>query len=509
MKPRSKRMLSILLIITLITATPMLHTTSFAAAFGDVNGHWAETYIDTIKPLGVINGYPDGTFRPDNDVTRIQFISITINALDKVTRAPMANEYWGTPYVEVALDLGLIAESEFGGLTIASLDSEITREEMASIVVNAFYSTGATLSQQAIEAAAKELNDFNKVSPDYYNQAVAAVALDIMTGYPDDTFGPLKNASRAQAAAVSHKLLVELGTLEAISEKPDTPQTPALRSYAIDGIQIGDSYESVIKASGTPVREDTSEYGFKWLIYHDQYRDYHQVGIQNGKVVALFTASDLLTSKNGLKTGMTKSQVDALLGKPMNGILKGSYEFLQYNNAETATYLNQDTYITAYYDTADGGKLFGVKLVDYTVEQAFKSQYGTPSDALRIAMEKQIFDLLNVYRVSFDKPVLKWNENLANVARKHSKDMAVRDFFSHTNPSGYDPFDRIVADGIDYMLAAENIAAGYTNAFSAHNGWVNSPGHRLNLLRDIQEVGIGVYLGGNLFNYYTQNFITQ
>jgi uncharacterized protein YkwD len=233
------------------------------------------------------------------------------------------------------------------------------------------------------------------------------------------------------------------------------------------------------------------------------------VGIQNGKVVALFTASDLLTSKNGLKTGMTKAQVDALLGKPMNGILKGSYEFLQYNNAETATYLNQDTYITAYYDTADGGKLFGVKLVDYTVEQAFKSQYGTPSDALRIAMEKQIFDLLNVYRVSFDKPVLKWNENLANVARKHSKDMAVRDFFSHTNPSGYDPFDRIVADGIDYMLAAENIAAGYTNAFSAHNGWVNSPGHRLNLLRDIQEVGIGVYLGGNLFNYYTQNFITQ
>jgi len=506
MKPRSKRILSILLIITLITATPMLQTTSFAAAFGDVNGHWAETYIDTIKPLGVINGYPDGTFRPDNAVTRIQFISITVNALNKATRATSTNEYWGTPYVEVALDLGLIAESEFGGLTIASLDSEITREEMASIVVNAFYSTGATLSQQAIEDAAKSLNDFNTVSPDYYKQAVAAVALDIITGYPDDTFGPHKNASRAQAAAVSHKLLVELGTLESIQQPPQTPQASV---YAIDSIEIGDTYEAVIKSSGAPLREDTSEYGFKWLIYHDQYRDYFQVGVQSGKVVALFTASNLLTSSNGLKTGMTKTQVDALLGKPINSILKGNFEYLQYNNAETATYLNQNVFVTAYFDTADGGKLFGVKLVDYSVEQAFNSQYGTPSDALRISLEKQIFDLLNVYRVSFDKPILKWNEKVAVVARKHSKDMAVRDFFSHTNPSGYDPFDRILGDGIDYTLAAENIAAGYTNAFSVHNGWVNSPGHRQNLLRDIQEVGIGVYLGGTLFNYYTQNFITQ
>ena len=496
MKLRSKCILSILLIITLITATPMVQTASFAAAFGDVNGHWAESYIDTIKPLGVISGYPDGTFRPEEAVKRIHFISITVNALKKATRTPAKNEYWGTPYVEVALELGLVSESEFGGLTLAALEKPITREEMASIVVNAFYSTGATLSPQAIAAASKTLKDFNTVSHDYYNQAIAAVALEIITGYPDGTFKPGECASRAQAAVVSHKLLVELGTLEADA------------TYAVNGIKIGDSYEAVIKSKGSPLREDASEYGFKWLIYHDQYRNYVQVGIQGGKVVALFTGSNLLTSQNGLKMGMTKAQVETLLGKPLNSILKGTTDYLQYNNAETATYLNQKVYITAYYDTADSGKMFGVKLVDYTVEQAFKSQYGNTTDALRIALEKQLFDLLNVYRVSFNKPVLKWNEALAGVARKHSKDMAVRDFFSHTNPSGYDPFKRILADGLDYKVAAENIAAGYTNAFSTHCGWVNSPGHRLNLLRDIQEVGIGVYLGGNLFNYYTQNFIT-
>ncbi len=505
MKLRSKHILSIILAITLITATSTLNTTSFAAAFSDVNGHWAETYIDTIKPLGVINGYNDGTFRPNNAVTRIQFISITVNALGKATRIASPKEYWGTPYVEAALELGLITESEFGDLTIASLDKKISREEMASVVVNAFYSTGATLSQQSLDMASKSLKDFGSVSTDYYKQAVAAVALDIISGYTDATFGPLKNASRAEAAAVSHKLLVKLGVLEAITQTPNAPQTA---SYSINGIKIGDSYDAVIKSSGTPLREDSSEYGFKWLIYHKQYRDYYQVGIQNGKVVALYTASNLFTSANGLKMGQTKAQVDALLGKPMNGIIKTNSEYLQYNNAETATYLNQNAYVTGYFDTANGGKLYGVKLVDYVVEQAFKSQYGTASEALKVSLEKELFDLLNVYRVSFDKPILKWNENLANTARKHSKDMSVRNFFSHTNPSGYDPFERIIADGLNFTLAAENIAAGYTNAFSTHNGWVNSPGHRVNLLRDINEVGIGVYLGGNLSNYYTQDFLT-
>lgn len=502
---RLKKHIALILAFTLIFTIQFTSQNAYAEAFSDSTGHWAEPYINTIKPLGVISGFPDGTFKPESFVTRIQFIAIAVNSLELQTRQVNPNEYWGTPYVEAALNADLIAESEYGGLTENSLNKNITREEMASIIVNAFYTTGATVSASELQIANSKLTDLNQVSTEYYEQAIAAVALKIIDGYSDNTFRPLNNASRAQAAAVSYKLLLEIGSITPITNDPSNTFSTA---FAVNGIEIGDNYDFVIQKFGSPIREDLSEYGFKWMTYHSQYRNYFQVGIQDGKVVALFTASNLLTSTNGYKMNLTKSQVNSILGSPLSSIVKGSAEYLQYNDSETATYLNNNAYVTTYYDSANGGKLFATRIVSKSVEQAFKSQYGTPSEVLRNAFEKQLFDLANVYRLDYGKSALKWHEGLSVVARKHSQDMAVRDFFSHINPSNYTPFDRIVADGIDYSVAAENIAAGYTNAYSTHTGWVNSPGHRENLLRTVEYVGIGVYFGGNYMQYFTQDFIT-
>lgn len=497
--------IAIVLVICLITTTFVVSSNTYAAAFGDVNGHWAQTYIDTIQPLGVIAGYPNGTFKPDNNITRIEFIAITVNALNLKVRAVNPNEYWGAPFAEVALNASLITDDEYGGITESNLNKNISREEMASIIVNAFYSRGKTVSSQQKQTALQSLSDFNTVSSQYYDQSVASVALGIIGGFPNATFGPKENASRAQAAVVSYKLLVELGLITATTNDPSLTQTT---EFSINGIEIGDAYDWVIQKYGQPVRQDVSEYGFKWLVYHNNYNNYYQVGILNNKVVALYTASDLLKSKNGLTMNLSKTKTTNLLGTPLSYIQKGNVQYLQYNTDETATYLSNNTYVTTYFDTADSGKLFAIKLVDYSVEQSLKSQYGPATDALRISYEKTIFDLTNVFRVAHGKTILKWHEALAGVARKHSKDMSDRNFFSHENPSGYSPFDRILADGIDYHTAAENIAAGYTSAFSAHSGWVNSPGHRDNLLRDIEYLGVGVYIGGEFVNYFTQDFIT-
>lgn len=498
--------LTIILAILIVLSGVLVPAPTYAAAFGDINGHWAETYIDTIKPLGVIAGYPDGTFKPDQQVKRIEFIAIAVNSLGTAPRKLQSTENWVAYYAEMATQLRLISSAEYGGLTETNLNKPISREEMASIVVNAYYTTGSTVSESALQSARAKLSDFDQVSQVYYDQAVAAVALGIIDGFSDNTFKPLNNSTRAQAAAVSHKLLTETGVIDKINTDPSLTFSTA---YAVNGIEIGDSYDWVVSNYGKPVREDVSEYGFKWMVYHTQYADYYMVGIQNGKVVALFTASDLLTTTMGLHMNQTKSKVTSILGTPFEWITKGDTQYMQYNNSETATYQKNNAYVTAFFDTADSGKMFSVKIVDQTVENAFRSQYGTPSDALRVAFEQQLFDLTNVYRKQFGKSMLTWNESVAEVARKHSKDMAVRKFFDHTNPSGYSPFDRLLADGINYSLAAENIAAGYTNAFSVHSGWVNSPGHRENLLRSINELGIGVYFGGDYFNYYTQNFITQ
>ncbi len=124
------------------------------------------------------------------------------------------------------------------------------------------------------------------------------------------------------------------------------------------------------------------------------------------------------------------------------------------------------------------------------------------AEALASGYERQVFDLTNALRAKRGLHALAWDDTAALAARKHSADMAKRDYFSHTDPDGISPFDRMKAEGIRYVAAAENIAYGYRSAIEAHNGWLNSSGHRKAMLAEsYTNLGVGVY------DYrYTQNF---
>jgi uncharacterized protein YkwD len=76
---------------------------------------------------------------------------------------------------------------------------------------------------------------------------------------------------------------------------------------------------------------------------------------------------------------------------------------------------------------------------------------------------------------------LRWDGPTAAVAQAHAEDMVRRDFFSHTNPDGQTPFDRLRAAGVTYMAAAENIAYGYSTGAGVLEGWLGSTGHRANI----------------------------
>ncbi len=116
----------------------------------------------------------------------------------------------------------------------------------------------------------------------------------------------------------------------------------------------------------------------------------------------------------------------------------------------------------------------------------------------------RIFDLANSTRVRFGLKVLEWNDLVAKTARKHSIDMATNNYFAHKNSDGEMASDRGENDGITYLRYAENIAAGQPNGIYAHEAWMNSLGHRENLLGDIDRLGVGVALGGSYDIYYTQ-----
>ena len=122
------------------------------------------------------------------------------------------------------------------------------------------------------------------------------------------------------------------------------------------------------------------------------------------------------------------------------------------------------------------------------------------------AKEGQMIRLVNKERVSRGFKPLNFNPQLQEVARAHSGDMFSRGYFSHFSPEGKNVADRAAEKGISYIVIGENLAYA-PNLELAHNGLMNSPGHRANILsEDFGQIGIGLLDGGVYGIMVTQVF---
>jgi uncharacterized protein YkwD/uncharacterized membrane protein required for colicin V production len=125
---------------------------------------------------------------------------------------------------------------------------------------------------------------------------------------------------------------------------------------------------------------------------------------------------------------------------------------------------------------------------------------------VRNDLEAQMLVLLNQERIKNNLTPLKSDLEMREVARRHSADMFFRGYFSHITPEGADPFDRMAAAHIGFIIAGENLALAQTLRI-AHVGLMNSAGHRANILNPaFGRVGIGVQDGGIHGLMFTQNF---
>jgi uncharacterized protein YkwD len=121
-------------------------------------------------------------------------------------------------------------------------------------------------------------------------------------------------------------------------------------------------------------------------------------------------------------------------------------------------------------------------------------------------LEAQMLEMVNRERAEAGLKPLAADPPMTEVARRHSADMFARGYFSHVTPEGRSPFDRINAASIAYRTAGENLALAPTLSI-AHNGLMNSPGHRANILRpEFGRLGIGIMDGGRRGIMVTQNF---
>ena len=122
--------------------------------------------------------------------------------------------------------------------------------------------------------------------------------------------------------------------------------------------------------------------------------------------------------------------------------------------------------------------------------------------------KKEVVKLVNAEREKVGVSTLKINKLLENTAQQHSEDMLENDFFDHTNLNGESPFDRMSKNGINYMSAAENIAYGQSTPEEVMRSWMNSDGHRTNILNaSYTEIGVGIAISDSGTIYWTQNFI--
>ncbi|MFD1928286.1 CAP domain-containing protein [Sporosarcina siberiensis] len=123
------------------------------------------------------------------------------------------------------------------------------------------------------------------------------------------------------------------------------------------------------------------------------------------------------------------------------------------------------------------------------------------------AIENAVLNLTNVERKKAGLSALQVDSKLMNSARQKSTDMATNNYFSHTSPTYGSPFDQMKANGVTYKSAAENIAAGQVSAEEVVKAWMESPGHRQNILAaDFTHIGIGFDKNGN---FWTQQFISK
>lgn len=131
-----------------------------------------------------------------------------------------------------------------------------------------------------------------------------------------------------------------------------------------------------------------------------------------------------------------------------------------------------------------------------------------PNAAPLSSLEDEVIRLVNVQRSNYGLPLLTKNWEASRVARYKSQDMIDKGYFAHMSPTYGSPFTMMQSFGLRFSAAAENIAYGQRTPSEVMNSWMNSPGHRANILnRSFTHIGVGAAKAANGTVYWTQMFL--
>jgi uncharacterized protein YkwD/predicted RNA-binding protein with RPS1 domain len=287
---------------------------------------------------------------------------------------------------------------------------------------------------------------------------------------------------------------------------------PSEQTFSVHNIELGNEKAEIEHNLGIAKRVSVNEYGANWHAYHENYHDFFMVMYDdNNKAAGLYTNQDLLASTNGIKIGnSSKESVRSILGEPITKIQKGMVIYQLQEDSDNDLFLLDDAYVTIFYDKHENDTVTAIQIISKPLEENKKDFYTEASPTLKEGFEYQMFDLTNAARINHQLPILTWDDHVRETAREHSADMAENDYFDHKNLEGQSPFDRMKEDAVAFHTAGENLAYGQLSSIFAHEGLMNSLGHRENILRqDYEYLGVGVAFNEKSQPYYTQNYYAK
>lgn len=284
---------------------------------------------------------------------------------------------------------------------------------------------------------------------------------------------------------------------------------PIEQTFSIHIVELGNAKADIEHNLGAAKRISLNEYGTNWHAYHENYQDFFMIMYdENNNAAGLYTNQDLVAATNGIKIGSSsKESVRSILGEPITKVQKGLVIYQLQEDNDNDLFLLDDAYVTVFYDKHENNTVTGIQLISKAMEDNKTDFYTEATPTLKEGFEYQMFDITNAARVNHQLPILTWDDHVRETAREHSLDMAENDYFDHKNLEGQSPFDRMKEDNVAFHLAGENLAYGQLSSIFAHEGLMNSLGHRENILRqDYEYLGVGVAFNDKSQPYYTQNY---
>ena len=270
-----KKLLSLLLATMMIIGVPsMAFADNVSQIIGDGNtvvfidvpaNYWAKDQIEYFANQGIVDGYTDGSFKPEAGVTREEFCKLLVSTFKQPLETPatptfadVAENRWSYPYVEVCRDFLTGYANPFGGLPSFHPTEYATREDIAVALVRMMGFTDKDASNP--NYAAYNFRDGGSISPNILAYVSIACERGLISGYPDGTFGPTKGITRAETV-----VLLNRATKQAVTNINSELEISANVIYSSDKktatINIVAEEGTTVTVNGESVKMSSNYYG--------------------------------------------------------------------------------------------------------------------------------------------------------------------------------------------------------------------------------------------------------